>query len=58
MQVWLVDAKGDYIRTLDAELQTSAEPYNGNIWNCATCGAEATMTPPLIAVSQPPRRAR
>ena len=58
MQEWLVDADGDYIETSDEELQISAWPDDGNIWNCATCGAEATTTPPREEQEKAPRRGR
>lgn len=57
VQDWLVDADGDHIETLDTEdAMVAAGPDDGNLWTCATCGAEATMEEPLL--EKAPKRSR
>lgn len=41
MQDWLVDPEGEHIETKDECLQVSFKPDPGNLWHCATCGADA-----------------
>lgn len=43
MQEWVVDEHGSFI-SVARDLQTDHGPDPDNIWNCATCGAEATVT--------------
>lgn len=39
-ELWEVDQNGEYNHTVES-LETTVPPDTGNIWNCATCGAEA-----------------
>lgn len=40
---WLVDEAGNFIES-HGSVQTVHKPDPGNIWTCATCGAEAVVT--------------
>lgn len=42
MEEWLVDEHGEFIQVKES-LQTDHGPDPGNIWRCATCGAEANV---------------
>lgn len=43
MQDWLVDAHGNWIRTIDESVETSFGPNKDNTWTCAICGATADV---------------
>lgn len=42
-QDWEVDEQGNWIKTVDSSVETTASPHPDNIWTCAICDAEATV---------------
>lgn len=42
-QEWKVDPYGDFIELTDDCTQIAAGPDDGNIWECAICGADAEI---------------
>ena len=43
MEEWKVAADGTFIETLST-LETAHSPDPGNLWECAECGTQATVT--------------
>ena len=44
LQDWMVDSSGMHLSTIDECVQITHKPNIENIWECATCGAEAILT--------------
>lgn len=43
VQEWRVDADGDFIAVGSECLEVTADPDDGNIWECGTCGMEGEL---------------
>jgi len=41
---WVVDPYGNFVKIWDRnQTEVVADPHPDNTWNCAVCGAEATV---------------
>lgn len=43
-QDWEVDEQGNWVKTIDESVETTAKPHPDNDWTCSECGAEAQVT--------------